>query len=64
MLPRLCVQTYANGAVNKALLKNPVKVCNSLIYVTDSVLLPSAKWQNIPVPTIGGVLALLAVSGK
>lgn len=34
-----CTQVYANGATSRTILKSPIRVCNSLVYVTDTVLL-------------------------
>lgn len=55
---------FANGAKSRALIKNPIKVCNSLVYVVDTVLLPSTKASAITVPNITGLLSLVNGFGK
>lgn len=55
---------FANGAKTRTIIKNPIKVCNSLIYIVDTVLLPSTKASAIPVPDITGLLSLVSGFGK
>lgn len=57
-------QVFANGAKSKAILKNPITVCNSLIYVVDTVLLPTTSKKLIPVPTILEFQSLIVSYGK
>ena len=43
------VQVVAKSPKTSAVLKNPIKICNSLVYITDTVLIPSFAESAIPV---------------
>ena len=48
----LLVQTVATGLVpdNNAVLPEPLKLGKSLVYLTDTVLLPSSEGAAVPNP--------------
>ena len=53
-------QVFANGAKSKTILKSSsLTVCNSVVYVTDTVLLPTTTEALIRIPTIAGLLTSL-----
>ncbi len=48
------LQTVATGLAsdNKVVLEEPQKAGKSLVYLTDTVLLPDDQLNNIPVPKL------------
>jgi hypothetical protein len=48
----LLMQTVATGLVpdNNAVLPEPLKLGKSLVYLTDTVLLPSSSGEAVPNP--------------
>lgn len=57
-------QVYANGAKSKTIVKSPIQVCNSLIYVTDTVLRFGSMKEPLPPGFFPSLLSLFGIVGK
>lgn len=55
---------FVHGATGSAILRRPIHVCGSLIYITDTVLLPSMARAKVIAPSLTEIMSLVYIGSS